>query len=150
MNRNDRRPSQYDGNQGFDGKLIPGGNLDPGIGVMKSVKASAMESSMNADEPLSPNRHVCHLVIAATFTAEPLEQPLAFWTTELNLPVSVEFAPYNQVFQQLLDPGSQFSRNQDGVNVVQSIATVHDGAGEEGVLALSLQQERRVRRAGRL
>ena len=61
---------------------------------------------------------MCHLAIAATFTAEPLEQPLAFWTTELNLPVSVEFAPYNQVFQQLLDPGSQFSRNQDGVNVV--------------------------------
>jgi hypothetical protein len=43
---------------------------------MKSVKTSAMESSMNADEPLSPNWHLCHLVIAATYTTEPLEQPL--------------------------------------------------------------------------
>ena len=73
---------------------------------------------MTADESPAPNRHLCHLAIAATFTSEPLAQPLAFWTTELNLPISVEFAPYNQVFQQLLDPGSQFSRNQDGVNVV--------------------------------
>ena len=36
----------------------------------------------------------------------------------LNLPVSVEFTPYNQVFQQLLDPDSPLSRNQDGINVV--------------------------------
>jgi FkbH-like protein len=110
MNRNDQRPSQYDRNQGSKGKVVPGGNLDPGIGATKS--------SMKSDEPSSPNRPLCHLAIAATFTAEPLEQPLAFWTTELNLPVSVEFTPFNQVFQQLLDPGSQFSRNQDGVNVV--------------------------------
>jgi hypothetical protein len=78
MNRNDRRPSQYDGNPESEGKLIPGGNLDPGVSAMKSVKTSAISSSMNADEPLSPSRHLCHLAIAAIFTAEPLEQPLAF------------------------------------------------------------------------
>ena len=58
------------------------------------------------------------LATVATFTAEPLEGPLKFWIAQLNLPVSVEFAPYDQVFQQLLDPNSLLSRNQDGVNVV--------------------------------
>ena len=37
---------------------------------------------------------------------------------ELNLSASVEFAPYDQVFQQLLDPGSLLSQNRQGVNVV--------------------------------
>ena len=37
---------------------------------------------------------------------------------KLNFAISVEFAPYDQVFQQLLDPDSQLSRNQDGINVV--------------------------------
>ncbi len=56
--------------------------------------------------------------VAATFTAEPLEDALAFWAAELDLPAAVEFAPYGQVFQQLLDPSSLLSRNRKGVNVV--------------------------------
>jgi FkbH-like protein len=42
--------------------------------------------------------------ISATFTAEPIQDPLEFWLNELGLSFSVQFAPYNQVFQQLLDP----------------------------------------------
>jgi FkbH-like protein len=59
-----------------------------------------------------------HVTVAATFTAEPVKESLDFWIAELDLPVSVEFAPYGQVFQQLLDPGSQLARNHDGVNVL--------------------------------
>jgi FkbH-like protein len=51
------------------------------------------------------------VVIAATFTAEPLAMPLAAWLRWLGLTDTLQFAPYNQVFQQLLDP--------------QSLATVH-------------------------
>ncbi len=58
------------------------------------------------------------IAITATFTADPLEAPLAFWAHELGLPWRVEFAPYNQVFQQLLDPASLLSRNAQGINVV--------------------------------
>ena len=61
---------------------------------------------------------VHRLAIAATFTAEPLEEAMDFWMGELELPASIEFAPYNQVFQQLLDPGSLLSQNRQGVNVV--------------------------------
>ncbi|MDQ3652239.1 MAG: non-ribosomal peptide synthetase, partial [Acidobacteriota bacterium] len=58
------------------------------------------------------------IAITATFTAELIEESLGFWMQELSVPFNVEFAPYNQVFQQLLDPASLLSTNQRGVNVV--------------------------------
>ena len=57
------------------------------------------------------------LAITATFTAEALEPALAFWLSELDWECAVRFAPYNQVFQQLLDPAGLFARNRHGVNV---------------------------------
>ncbi len=58
------------------------------------------------------------VAIAATFTAEPVEDSLAFWMEELEIPSKIEFAPYNQVFQELLDPLSLLSKNQKGINIV--------------------------------
>ena len=58
------------------------------------------------------------VAITSTFTAEPVEAPLAFWMKQLGIRANVSFAPYNQVFQQLLDPSSLISRNSDGFNVV--------------------------------
>lgn len=58
------------------------------------------------------------IAITATFTAEPLEESLAFWMEELGIQSEIKFAPYNQVFQQLLDPSSLLSENQKGINVI--------------------------------
>ncbi len=58
------------------------------------------------------------VAVSATFTAEPLEEPLGFWMKELDLPVEIQFAPYNQVFQQLLDPASVLALNRRGLNVL--------------------------------
>lgn len=58
------------------------------------------------------------IAIAATFTAEPLERPLSFWIHELGWEGRVAFAPYNQVFQQLLNRSSILRSNQNGINVV--------------------------------
>jgi FkbH-like protein len=58
------------------------------------------------------------VAIAATFTAEPVEESLSFWLQELDIPCKIEFAPYNQVFQQLLDPNSLLSQNQNGINAI--------------------------------
>ncbi|MDX2086542.1 MAG: amino acid adenylation domain-containing protein [Kofleriaceae bacterium] len=51
------------------------------------------------------------IVIAATFTAEPVEESLRFWFDRFELRADVQFAPYNQVFQQLLDGTSALSRD---------------------------------------
>ena len=58
------------------------------------------------------------VAIAATFTAEPVEESIAFWTDTLGAPFKTEFAPYGQVFQQLLSPDSLLNSNQKGLNVL--------------------------------
>ncbi len=58
------------------------------------------------------------IAITATFTAEPLERPLTFWLEELQIPARITFAPYNQVFQQLVDPSSLLGTNRTGVNII--------------------------------
>ena len=58
------------------------------------------------------------LVIAATFRAEPLERSLRFWAREAAIPERVQFSPYNQVFQELLDPSGLFRQNAAGANLV--------------------------------
>ena len=75
-------------------------------------------SAMDTDQASSAGRPARRVVVAATFTAEPLQESMDFWMRELELPATVEFAPYDQVFQQLLDPGSLLAQNRNGVNVV--------------------------------
>ena len=58
------------------------------------------------------------LVIAATFTAEPIAPALSAWLRWLDVPVKPRFAPYHQVFQQLLDPHSLLSVNRAGTNIL--------------------------------
>ncbi|HKV40446.1 MAG TPA: HAD-IIIC family phosphatase [Blastocatellia bacterium] len=56
------------------------------------------------------------LAIAATFTAEPVESALKLLLAELGIEADIEFAPYNQVFQELLNPDSLLSKNAGGIN----------------------------------
>ena len=66
-----------------------------------------------------PRQYPAPLVaVSATFTAELIEAPLRFWVDELGWDYRIRFAPYNQVFQQLLDPQSLLARNRGGVNLV--------------------------------
>ncbi|MFZ6029974.1 MAG: HAD-IIIC family phosphatase [Chloroflexota bacterium] len=64
----------------------------------------------------TPDRQI--LSIAASFTAEPLAEALNFWIKKLALPLELAFAPYSQVFQQLLDPGSLLNKNARGANLI--------------------------------
>jgi FkbH-like protein len=58
------------------------------------------------------------LAIAATFTAEPLQQALRFLLDEAGVNLDVQLAPYHQVFQELLSRTSLLASNVQGVNVV--------------------------------
>ncbi|MGJ8724653.1 MAG: amino acid adenylation domain-containing protein [Roseibacillus sp.] len=67
---------------------------------------------------LSPSSSRYSLEISATFTAEPLTPALNHWFKRLHLPADINYAPYNQVFQSLLDPNSPFHRNENGLNLI--------------------------------
>jgi FkbH-like protein len=73
------------------------------------------------------------IVITATFTAEPAGGPLSLMLEELNFRPSIAFAPFNQVFQQLLDPASMLASNRNGVNVV--LVRLEDWAGHDGAFS---------------
>ena len=77
----------------------------------------------DAGQPISAarawiSRRTLDIAVVATFTAEPIEDTLALWTRELGVTGRIRFAPYGQVFQQLLDPTSLLGRNGDGANVI--------------------------------
>ncbi len=85
------------------------------------------------------------IALSGTFTAEPVQESLNFWMDELDIACAVKFAPYNQVFQQLLDPTSPLSTNPCGMNVV--LIRLEDwwrGAGESHV-GQAAQESRRAR-----
>ncbi|PSF37563.1 hypothetical protein C7H19_10385 [Aphanothece hegewaldii CCALA 016] len=79
------------------------------------------ERSLNKfqlSEKLEAKTQKNNLVISATFTAEPIINTLEFWLEELKLSYQIEFAPYNQVFQQLLNTESLLRKNQNGINCI--------------------------------
>src|SRR5271165_4754378 len=105
----------------------------------------AVESAIvKRDQLGSGNSPARCIAIGATFTAEPVEDALAFLMEEIGRPALIEFAPYNQVFQQLLDPSSLLGRNRQGVNVilvrVEDWQRFHTGADDPGALEAILVQ----------
>lgn len=81
-------------------------------------KHSASELSyIHVDSKLHPAQPYT-IAVAGSFTAEPLVPFFAFWERRLGVRFETVFAPYNQILQTLLDPGSVFAANRHGVNVI--------------------------------
>ncbi len=78
------------------------------------------------------------VVVAATYTAEPIREPLEFWLKQLGMPTHIEFALFNQVFQQLLDPSGLFATNELGANVV--LVRMEDLRGAESTANDNFEQ----------
>lgn len=74
--------------------------------------------------------HSHNIVVASTFTVEPIEESLSHWMRQLEIPAKVSFAPFNQVFQQLLDPTSLMGSNPGGLNV--ALLRVEDWINQDG------------------
>ena len=80
------------------------------------------------------------IAIAATFTSEPLEESLSFWMQKLGIACQIEFAPYNQVFQQLIDPNSLLVQNKGGINIICMRLADWYKAEEVNIMQDSLEQ----------
>jgi FkbH-like protein len=96
-----------------------------------------ISSKLQKDDPIT-------LAVSASFTAEPIEEALSFWMDKLAISATIEFAPYNQIFQQLLDPSSLLSANQQGINVillrVEDWCRFNQAAHESGDLSSILKR----------
>ncbi|MEX2585647.1 MAG: hypothetical protein WD315_04575 [Balneolaceae bacterium] len=68
----------------------------------------------NVQDGLSPLR----ISIASTFTSNPVEDVLTFWGNRFGYHTAVQFSPYDQVFQELLDPHSSFNHPDQDARVV--------------------------------
>ena len=82
------------------------------------------------------------VAVAATFTAEGLEAPLSLMLEAAGLEGQLAFAPYHQLFQELLAPTSVLSRNAaaKGIGVVllrleDYVRDAEDGADLPAVVA---------------
>jgi HAD superfamily phosphatase (TIGR01681 family) len=96
-------------------RAIEGLALTPETKITELKLTDALEAQVSGGSVPNAKQVVA---IAATFTAEPLEESIQYWTKALNFPAEIAFAPYNQVFQQLLDPASVLSTNRLGLNVL--------------------------------
>ncbi len=56
--------------------------------------------------------------IAASYTADPLQSSIDFWRVPLQSEFVSDFAPFGQILQTILAPGSIFAENTHGVNVI--------------------------------
>ncbi|MBV9180681.1 MAG: hypothetical protein JO356_05160, partial [Acidobacteria bacterium] len=78
--------------------------------IPPALKAQA-EAARRREQPWT-------IAIASSFTGELVQPALAFWMKKFGVGANFRFAPYNQVFQQLLDPHSPLSTNRQGFNIV--------------------------------
>ncbi|WP_405602993.1 ACP S-malonyltransferase [Streptomyces sp. NBC_01410] len=94
--------------------------VEPGVpGLLEEFPdAGEEETQAAAEASAAPPPSLGRLVVAATFTAEPVADSLRFWERQLDLGMEVTFAQYDQVFQSLLDPAGAFGANDRGVNVI--------------------------------
>lgn len=90
--------------------------IDSYVGILEQVldhvETPVRELALSADlvrlyEQSRPAAETAMSIkVSSTFTAEPVEASIRYWMEQLQLPAQVEFSPFNQVFQSLLDISS--------------------------------------------
>ncbi|MFC1505217.1 HAD-IIIC family phosphatase [Thermodesulfobacteriota bacterium] len=89
--------------------------------AFKSAKALVEQINISKKESKKLTRSPkpsLNISIAATFTIELIEPIIRFWLDTLHISANLEFAAYNQVFQQLLDINGLFLKNNNGINLI--------------------------------
>ena len=83
-------------------------------------------------------------VLAATFTAEPIAEPLLSWAARLNWNNKINFSPYNQIHQEILNKNSLLATNTTGVNII--FCRLEDLASNNHINCLSQVSQAEIER----
>lgn len=82
------------------------------IAFMRGVRFGYLDTTKKKEQPSK------NIALAATFTAEPVQEGLSFWGDQLGYDVKVSMSPYNQVFQELLSPDSLIGKGDQDLNIL--------------------------------
>jgi len=87
-----------------------------------SIKASAHQLIILHQAELNKikteNKKIMKINVVASFTAEPLEESLNYLFNKIAIKPKIEFAPYNQVFQQLIDKTTAIHSKAEAINII--------------------------------
>lgn len=83
---------------------------------VSSELVAAVSDEMTVEKPTPAKKPT--LILAGTYTLDPLAEVIEYWIDLLDLDLATCVAPYAQIFQQLLDPASLLRRNQAGANTI--------------------------------
>ena len=128
--------SNENGN-GFEGNLKVFDTSGKIYLELKCLRFKYLEKLNREQDIKDEKEDIC---IASTFTADPIEDSLKFWSNYFKVQYRITFAPYNQVFQELLDPNSLFYKNKKGINII--LLGLEDWAKQENFLSPKIDTEK--------
>ncbi|MDY7095953.1 MAG: HAD-IIIC family phosphatase, partial [Acidobacteriota bacterium] len=112
--------------------------------TLDSLPLHPVVERLAAAAPAAPSKRP--MVLAATFTADLVQEPLQGWLDLLEIPQEVCLAPYHQVLQQLLDGSSRLRGSGNGSCVLllrlQDWLPEETTRGDGESLARGLTEER--------
>jgi len=95
--------------------------------------------AQRASTDREPPQHELDVVIAATFTADPLVPSLTLWSRAFGIKARTRMLGFNQVHESLLDPESPL-RTNSGLNIVlarpEDLLSADEGAANERIESL--------------
>ncbi len=94
--------------------LLPG---DVEMLPLLDARDATRRLASQSDRKVPASEHV-DVVIAASFTAQPIVPTLKLWGAVYGLELDCEFVGYDQIVQALLDDHSPFVSNKAGINLV--------------------------------
>lgn len=87
------------------------------ITLNELIPSSEIENFAGHVEETKQSHPILPVYVCSSFVAEPILDAMQYWSNELDLNIDVKFAPYNQVFQELLNPLGDLWGNK-GINVL--------------------------------
>lgn len=102
----------------FNGRYVA--FLQTPLGLIEILEATHKKAASDIKYPLvTPKSKNKIIAILSNFTASLVTPSLTFLLQQVdNQNYKIKFAPYNQVFQQLLDPESLILQNHNGINIL--------------------------------
>lgn len=86
--------------------------------IFDHVAVTRLLAQENPSRLIHPNFAALRVIVAATFSAEPVVSTLKLWSHAFGVTVEFETAGFDQIPQALLSLTSSFRTNQGGLNVV--------------------------------